>query len=209
MPDNEQGRGDSATTPEMGTDNEPQATGGVPDAAALQAELERTRKALAEANKEAAARRKRLEALEAAEAERKKAEMSELEQAQARLAELEKRATEAEAGRKQALVRAAVIARATAAGFREPEDVLHFLDTSKVEVADDGQVGDVGALLKQLGDDKPYLLAPQGAVGATNPGRGQASGETDDQRRARLYGGGNADVLANPALGGGYVPLRE
>jgi multidrug efflux pump subunit AcrA (membrane-fusion protein) len=171
----------------------------------LQAELERTRKALADANKEAAQRRKKLEAYEAAEAQRRTAAMTELEQAQAKVAELEKRATEAEAGKRQALIRAAVIARATAKGFREPEDVLRFLDTTAVEIADDGQVKDVDKLLTDLSTSKPYLLQPTGTVGATNPGRGQQSGDSDEQRRQRLFGGGGHDL----GPGAGYVPLRE
>lgn len=198
--------------PEMGdeeqqdqTGTEPQDSGEVPDLAELQAELERTRKALADANKEAAARRKKLEAFEAQEAKRKQAEMTELEKAEARLNELEKRAEQAEAGRKQALVRAAVIAQATAQGFRDPEDALRYLDTSEVEITEDGKVGDVSALLKELGKQKPYLLQPQGSVGATNPGRGQAQGETPDQRRARLFGSGGSDL----GPGAGYVPLRQ
>ena len=198
--------------PEMGdeeqqdqTGTEPQDSGEVPDLAELQAELERTRKALADANKEAAARRKKLEAFEAQEAKRKQAEMTELEKAEARLNELEKRAEQAEAGRKQALVRAAVIAQATAQGFRDPEDALRYLDTSEVEITEDGKVGDVSALLKELGKQKPYLLQPQGSVGATNPGRGQAQGETPEQRRARLFGSGGSDL----GPGAGYVPLRQ
>lgn len=198
--------------PEMGdegqqdqTGTEPQDSGEVPDLAELQAELERTRKALVDANKEAAARRKKLEAFEAQEAKRKQAEMTELEKAKARLNELEKRAEQAEAGRKQALVRAAVIAQATVQGFRDPEDALRYLDTSEVEITEDGKVGDVSALLKELGKQKPYLLQPQGSVGATNPGRGQAQGETPDQRRARLFGSGGPD----PGPGAGYVPLRQ
>jgi multidrug efflux pump subunit AcrA (membrane-fusion protein) len=57
--------------------------------AELEAELERTRAALKEANKEAASRRKRQEELEAAEAERTKAAMSDTERQLARIKELE------------------------------------------------------------------------------------------------------------------------
>ena len=199
------------SAPEMGneqTTTEPPAAGQVPgDPADLQAELERTRKALADANKEAAQRRKKLEAYEKAEADRQVAQMSELEKAQAKLAELEKRAAEAEAGKRQALIRAAVIARATVQGFREPEDVLRFLDAGAVEIADDGQVRDVDTLLQKLAKAKPYLLQPAGTVGATNPGRGQGTGESDEARRARLFGGGGSIVGTQNT--GGYVPIRE
>jgi len=190
------------------TTSEPQAAGQVPgDLAELQAENERMRKALADANKDIAQRRKKEEAYEAAEAERKQAQMSELEKAQAKVAELEKRAAEAEAGKRQALIRAAVIARATVQGFREPEDVLRFLDTGAVEITHDGQVRDVDTLLQGLAKAKPYLLQPAGTVGATNPGRGQGTGESDEARRARLFGGGGS-VLGTTGTGG-YVPLRE
>ena len=74
------------------------------------AELEKTRKALRDANREAADRRKRLEAFEAEEAKRKEASMSELEKAQAQLSEWQQKAAEAERSRRDALVRAAVIA---------------------------------------------------------------------------------------------------
>ena len=195
-------------TPEMGNGTETPAAAQMPtDPADLQAELDRVRKALADANKEAAARRKKLEALEKAEADRQQAQMSELEKAQARVAELEQRAAQAEADRKAALIRAAVIARAQAHGFREPDDALRFLDTSAVEIAEDGQVANVDEVLKKLAKSKPYLLQPTGAVGATNPGRGQGAGETAEQKRARLYGGG--DSVIGTTGTGGYVPLRE
>ena len=195
-------------TPEMGNETETPAAAQMPtDPADLQAELDRVRKALADANKEAAARRKKLEALEKAEADRQQAQMSELEKAQAKLAELEKRAAEAEAGKRQALIRAAVIARATVQGFREPEDVLRFLDAGAVQITDDGQVTNADDLLQKLAKAKPYLLQPTGTVGATNPGRGQGTGESDEARRARLFGGGGS-VLGTTGTGG-YVPLRE
>ena len=195
-------------TPEMGNETETPAAAQMPtDPADLQAELDRVRRALADANKEAATRRKKLEALEKAEADRQQAQMSELEKAQAKLAELEKRAAEAEAGKRQALIRAAVIARATVQGFREPEDVLHFLDAGAVQITDDGQVTNADDLLQKLAKAKPYLLQPTGTVGATNPGRGQGTGESDEARRARLFGGGGS-VLGTTGTGG-YVPLRE
>ena len=56
-----------------------------PDTADVQAELERVRAALHSANKEAADRRKKLEAFEKADEERKLAAMTELEKVQAEL----------------------------------------------------------------------------------------------------------------------------
>ena len=159
------------------------------------AELERTRKALSDANKEAAKRRKQLEAYEAAEAERKAASMSELEKAQAALAELEKRATDAERGRKAALLKAAVIAKAGTLRFQNAEDAMHFLNPETLEIGDDGQVPGLEDALKAIAKERPYLLQQTGGVGATNPGRGNVEGETAAQRRARLFGAGEADSL--------------
>ena len=159
------------------------------------AELERLRKALAETNRENAKRRKQLEAYEQAEAQRKQESMSELEKAQAALAELEKRAADAERGRKQALLEKAVIAKAGALRFNNAEDAIRFLDPEKLEIGDDGQVIGLDEALRAIAKDRPYLLQQPGQVGATNPGRGGAEGETAAQKRARLWGSGEADPL--------------
>ena len=159
------------------------------------AELEKARKALAETNRENAKRRKQLEAYEQAEAQRKQESMSELEKAQAALAELEKRAADAERGRKQALLEKAVIAKAGALRFNNAEDAIRFLDPEKLEIGDDGQVIGLEDALKAIAKDRPYLLQQPGQVGATNPGRGNVEGETDAQKRARLWGVGASDPL--------------
>ena len=121
--------------------------------------------------------------------------MSELEKAQAALAELEKRAADAERGRKQALLEKAVIAKAGALRFNNAEDAIRFLDPEKLEIGDDGQVIGLEDALKAIAKDRPYLLQQPGQVGATNPGRGQVEGETDAQKRARLWGVGASDPL--------------
>ena len=177
---------------EMDTTASEAAQSGDTDTAA---ELERTRKALADANREAAKRRKQLEAYEQAEAQRKQESMSELEKAQAALAELEKRAADAERGRKQALLEKAVIAKAGALRFNNAEDAIRFLDPEKLEIGDDGQVIGLEEALKAIAKDRPYLLQQPGQVGATNPGRGQVEGQTDAQKRARLWGVGASDPL--------------
>lgn len=191
--------------PEMGS--EMPGADIAPTGGDVQAELERTRKALVDANREAAKRRKQLEAYEAAEAERKQAQMTELEKAQAALAEVEKRATEAERGRKQALVRAAVIARAGALRFVNPEDAIAFLGAESLEIGEDGQIADLDEQLTKLTKARPYLLQQPGQLGATNPGRGGAQGgETDQERRRRLFGGG---APGNPFTGDGGGVLFE
>jgi hypothetical protein len=182
------------TTPEMDV-TEPEPTVQPAEMVDYKAELEKLRKALAETNRENAKRRKQLEAYEQAEAQRKQESMSELEKAQAALAELEKRATDAERGRKQALLEKAVIAKAGALRFNNAEDAIRFLDPEKLEIGDDGQVIGLEDALKAIAKDRPYLLQQPGQVGATNPGRGQVEGETDAQKRARLWGVGASDPL--------------
>ena len=182
------------TTPEMDV-TEPEPTVQPAEMVDYKAELEKLRKALAETNRENAKRRKQLEAYEQAEAQRKQESMSELEKAQAALAELEKRATDAERGRKQALLEKAVIAKAGALRFNNAEDAIRFLDPEKLEIGDDGQVIGLDEALRAIAKDRPYLLQQPGQVGATNPGRGGAEGETAAQKRARLWGSGEADPL--------------
>ena len=171
------------------------------------AELEKARKALADVNRESAKRRKQLEAYEAEEAKRKTESMSELEKAQAALAEAQAKAEQAETGRRAALVRAAVIASASTRGFADTEDALRFIDQAKVTVDETGAVDGIDEQLDALAKNKPYLLAQteqqSGRLGATNPGRGQAGGETDAQRRARLFGGSSGNPFSGN--GGGLV----
>ena len=182
------------TTSEMDV-TEPEPTAQPAEMVDYKAELEKARKALAETNRENAKRRKQLEAYEQAEAQRKQESMSELEKAQAALAELEKRAADAERGRKQALLEKAVIAKAGALRFNNAEDAIRFLDPEKLEIGDDGQVIGLEDALKAIAKDRPYLLQQPGQVGATNPGRGNVEGETDAQKRARLWGVGASDPL--------------
>ena len=182
------------TTSEMDV-TEPEPTAQPAEMVDYKAELEKLRKALAETNRENAKRRKQLEAYEQAEAQRKQESMSELEKAQAALAELEKRAADAERGRKQALLEKAVIAKAGALRFNNAEDAIRFLDPEKLEIGDDGQVIGLEDALKAIAKDRPYLLQQPGQVGATNPGRGNVEGETDAQKRARLWGVGASDPL--------------
>jgi len=169
------------------------------------AELEKTRKALRDANREAADRRKRLEAFEAEEAKRKEASMSELEKAQAQLSEWQQKAAEAERSRRDALVRAAVIAAASGKGFADTEDALRFIDTASLDVDDAGFTAAINEQLDGLAKNKPYLLKQTesgGQIGATNPGRGGACAAAQ-QPRAPVYGLLGGKPFRGP--GGGLI----
>lgn len=121
-------------------------------------EYKKMQTALKEANKEAAARRKKLEEYEAAEAKRKEAEMTEAQK-------LEKRATDAETEAAQTkekmslvLIRAEIKIKAVEMGFADVEDAFNLLDKSKIEISEDGNVNGVKEALEALAKNKPYLL---------------------------------------------------
>ena len=146
-----------------------------PDLEALQAELEKTRKALKETNREAAERRKKLEAYEKAESERQQAEMTELDRMRAEKDAADKRAEAAEARATQTLIRSAFIAEAAKQGATHPADVYALADTSGVEVGEDGTVAGVTEAVKALVDSGRIPLA--GRQQAPKLDGGAGSGE--------------------------------
>lgn len=155
----------------------------------VQTELERTRKALAKANREAAERRKKLEAYEAEEQKRREAEMSELEKAQeaARAAEAEKQAALQRAS--EMVLRSSIITEAAALNFADPNDAYVLLDKSDL-IVEEGKVEGLSDALKALAESKPYMIRADKnppKLGAANPGGGaNPAGETDAERRYRL-----------------------
>jgi len=104
------------------------------------------------------------------------------------------------------LIRAEVIAKAQAAGWRDPNDAYRMVDLSTVKVQEDGSVAGVAEQLAALTTAKPYLLTPTGTLGPTNPGRpGTSAVETDDQRRTRLWGAGDTPIGRGQG-GGVFAP---
>jgi hypothetical protein len=167
------------------------------------AELQRTRKALKDRNAENAKWRKKLDAFEADEQQRKQANMTELERIQAQLADLQTQNARLAQERQDTAIRAEIMAEATRQGFTDPQDAYKLVDLATVEVGDDGAIASVAPILKNLGESKPYLLQQQGALSPTNPGRQEPQGETDKERRERLFGGGRTPF--GRASGGGVV----
>jgi len=129
-----------------------------PDAAELQAELERVRAALKSANSEAADRRKKLEAFEEAEEARKQAAMTELERVQAKLKEAQDRVEAVERDAQQARISSAVTLAATQANFHNPADAMAFLDPAKFTFDDKGKVEGVAEALAKLVKERPHLV---------------------------------------------------
>lgn len=145
------------------------------DPAALKAELERTRKALKDANRISAEKRARLEELERIEQERKDNELTEAERvrkaaddaARAR-AEAERRAAAAEAALVQTRIDHAVEREAARLGFQYPDIAAQLVDRRKITVDEDGKIAGVKDTLEKLLKDKPGLAA-SGPRGGTPP----------------------------------------
>lgn len=134
-------------------------------------EFDKMQAALKDANKEAAARRKRLDELEAAEAKRKEAEMTEAQKAEAKIKELEAKAKQYERKELQQTVAAKVGLPAN-------------LATRLMGDTEEELEADAKALLETL--PKPDDKKP--SPGPTNPGEGGQPKESDAQRIARLTG---------------------
>jgi len=134
----------------------------------VQAELDRTAAALKQANKEAAERRKKLEAFEKAEDERRKAELSETERLKQELAQSQ---AKLEAAQRTELQRSVA-----------DEVGLSHVFALRIQGADrEAMLADAKAMLEAL--PKAAAGAPQ--LSATNPSAA-TKGETDEQKRVRL-----------------------
>lgn len=179
----------------------------------LQAKLDDANKALKAANKESADRRKRLEELEKAETDRQAASLSETEKLQKQVADAEARAKTAQAQANERLIRAEIVAKAATLKFADPADAFALIDRSKITVSDSGEVEGADELLKELAKAKPYMLAArsQQALNSGNPPGGNGEGETDAQKRARIYGSGGTyfDPQAGRQQGGGVYFTPE
>ena len=161
----------------------------------LLAELEETRKALQKANRESAQRRKKLEELEAKEREREEAELSEMDKMQKRLDEITAEKEQALKNAQTVQIKAAIIAKASALNFNDPYDAYALVDQSQFEIDDDGVRG-VDEALKELAESKPYMIKKaKSNAGPTNPGDGAGQGETLEQARQRIYGGGGQKIF--------------
>ena len=132
-------------------------------------ELNKTRIALKAANKEAAGRRKKLEAFEKAEDERKKAEMSEIDRLKLEGEELSAENQKLKYSGQQTTI-------AMEVGLPPA-----FADRIK------------GGTSEEMKADAEALLAampvkPEANPKTTNPGDSARDGETEEQQRKRLFG---------------------
>lgn len=185
---------------------------------ALQAELDKTAKALREANKEAQAKRKRLDELEKLEVERQQASLSETEKLKAQLDKFQKDLADAKAAQEQAQaeasrtkVKATIMAQAAQLGFNDAEDAYALIDLSSVTV-DGDKISGVQEALTALAKRKPYMLKPTAPrppqVNPTNPGQQASEGMTDEQIRSTVFGSGPTNLFTAAGAkgkGGGVV----
>lgn len=155
----------------------------------LAAELEKARAALKSANKEAAERRKKLEAYEQDEAKRKEAEMTELEKYQKRTAELE------------ATLKVKEYAELRLAAAEKVGLPKAFINRLQGETPDELEA-DAKAIMDAL--PKPEKPAP--GINPTNPAAGTKA-ETPEQMKARIFGADIDPFLPENAkkLGGGVI----
>lgn len=107
-----------------------------------------------------------------------------LEKAQRDLAEATRKAEEAEEALKATRIENAFLASNTYK-WKNPKTALKLADLSKVEVAEDGTVSNLGAALEALAKSDPYLLDTEpkeetkGSTGAPGSGNRQPDGKPD------------------------------
>ncbi len=97
-------------------------------------------------------------------------------------------------------MKASTLEKAATVGFVHPEDAWKLVDTSKLELQEDGTVKGLEEELKNLAEKKPYLLR-QAQVKAVNPAAGV--GNREEQYRREYFGSpSEADDIFS---GGGVV----
>ena len=130
--------------------------------------------------------------------------VAETKQFSEQLATLQEQNIALEQQRTDLLLRTTVVAEATRQGFYDPDDAYGLLDLSRL-VVKDGKVDGIKEVLQELAKAKPYLLQEKPRLGPTYPGRStRAVGETDAERRTRLYGAGSSPI--GSAGGGVFRP---
>jgi hypothetical protein len=157
---------------------------------AIQAQVdEAAKKASRDANREAAALRKRLKEYEDAEEARKTAALSETERLQKERDDATKAAAAAQEQARAAFLRAEVATASVDLKIVDPEAALALMDHTKVTWSDDGKPEGVAEALTALAAVKPYLVAKPGTptLDPSNGGRGGAPDLTPQQQTEALW----------------------
>ena len=186
----------------------------IPDAQDAQDEQDNqqalnSEKALKEARSEAAKYRKRLRELEAVQQAREEAELSESEKQARRMQQLEQALEEREVTTRRLALESAVAVRSNSLGIVDAEVAVALLDEASLDYDDAGRpdTESLDNALRRLLKAKPYLKTQPPASSPANPARSEPMGETDAQRRSRLYGGNSGifDPGAASRMGGGVI----
>jgi hypothetical protein len=197
-----------APEPQEGTEGLAQEA--TPQAQDVAAEVDE--KALARAKElrsENASLRRRLKAIEEDQRKRDEADMTDQERTAKEAADLRTMLEKQQAETRSLALESAVAMRANTLGIVDAEAAVKLLDTGALDFDDIGRPDpeSLDMALKRLIKAKPYLKTQPPAASPANPARTEPAGETDAQRRARLFGGGGGifDVDTARSLGGGVL----
>lgn len=164
---------------------EPTPAGQEPEAPEI--DIEAMRKELAEARREAAKYRTSLRKFEQEQKDKATESMTADERYQAQLADLQRQLAAAEQTARDRLVRSAVVSAAAKAGFNDPDDAFHLVDSTAFEIADDGTVSGIDTAIQAIAKSKPYLVRAKATSSAAAPAGGPQK-TSDDQLRRELFG---------------------
>ena len=139
----------------------------------------------------------------------KEAQLTETERLQKQLADAQEQMTLAQRTAEETLIKSEIVSIAARLNFHDPEQVYRLVERELLEVKE-GKVAGAEDAVKSLAEKSPYLIKQQQgqSLADFNPSgdTGQVR-ETDDQRRARLYGDRNSLFSQTEVerLGGGVV----
>jgi hypothetical protein len=165
--------------------------------------------ALKAARADAIKYRTRLREMEAEQQAKRDAEMTDSERQAKELADLRQELAQRDEQTRRLALESAVALRSNAMGIVDAEAAVKLIDTASLDFDDYGRPDSesLDQALKRLIKSKPYLKTQPPAASPANPARTEPAGETDAQRRARLFGGGGGifDVDTARSLGGGVL----
>jgi len=181
---------DTPTTPE-GEMPEVSDDGKEPQADTVQAELERTRKALKKANAEAAGSRKQLQAYEDDKREKEEAEMTALEKANAKVTAMETMHAKLQQDIKDTRLNATVTVEAKTLNFINVDEALAHLNRDALEYGVDGKWSGVKDALEAIAKERPHLIKKavvQQSTDGTKRSTGKATkSQAYDETIAKRY----------------------
>jgi hypothetical protein len=201
------GNGDPKPSPDAvpPTAPEPDASPTPPAAEFTQADLDRIVKERLAREKEKYADYNDLKKAAAELDKIKEAQLTEQEKLQKELDQERQARQQAEERAQRRSIHSALIAEAAKLNFNDPADAVALISPDQLDFDDSGEITNADKLVKQLADQRKYLIKQGRSLEPFDPSGGQPIRETDEQRRARIYGGGGKvfDIQTAERLGGG------